>query len=420
MMKTFKFLITAALGTYFEFFDFMLFTFAAPLIAFNFFPKHSQATALICTWGIFAVSFLVRPLGALFFGHIGDKWGTRSALLISMVLMSLSTIAIGFLPGYEKWGIYAPLTLILLRSIQGFSFSAEYTGASTYLSLRKKNHHLGLLSSITVIAICLGQLSGSFWISKLTEGYTLETLPEWRWRMPFIISGILLGITGILLRLNMPNYRPAKIVSIPFLHLIKYQRKETFICILLSAFVGIKSYSIFGYLPPHLQKFLGIPLHESLKIASYATLIELFSVLIVGYLSDKIGRLKMIQFALILITISALGTFLSIQSQNSNAVMMWILLLSFGSGAFSAGMPALLAENFNEEQRYSGSAISYNIGLSIGGSTPLIMSYFAGFNELIPGYYLATTAFCLWIVVYLTRQKFRSSHWSSISSQASP
>src|SRR5579872_1504077 len=104
-MKTSRFLITSTLGTYFEFLDFMLFTFMVPIIAFNFFPKGNPTLSLLYTWGIFFISFLVRPIGALFFGHMGDKLGSRYSLLISMILMSLSTLSIGLLPVYEKMGI---------------------------------------------------------------------------------------------------------------------------------------------------------------------------------------------------------------------------------------------------------------------------------------------------------------------------
>ena len=404
-MKTFKFLITSAIGTYFEFFDFMLFTFAAPIIAYNFFPKHNQATNLICTWGIFAVSFIVRPLGAVFFGHLGDKFGTRYPLLISMIIMSSSTIAIGFLPNYETLGILAPLLLIFLRSLQGFSFSAEYTGASTYLSLRKDKQNLGILSSMTVVSICLGQVTGSTLMSTLTHGLTIENLPEHYWRLPFIVSGVLLGISGVLLRLNMPNLKTTRVVKAPFFSLITHQKKEIFICVLLSAFVGIKSYAIFGYLPTHLQKYLNMPLHESFDVASHATLLELCSVLLAGFISDKVGRIKVIYLALALIGISALGSFFCFQQQNVMASILWIYLLSFGSGLFSGGMQALLAEMFNQEQRYSGSAISYNIGVSLGGSTPLIMSYFVHYNQLIPGFYLAGSATLLFLILYFVSFK---------------
>jgi len=407
-MKTFRFLAASAIGTYFEFLDFMLFTFAAPIIAFNFFPKGDPALALIYTWGIFFVGFLVRPIGALFFGHIGDKLGSRYSLLISMGLMSVATISMGFLPAYERLGIFAPLCLMLLRAMQGFAFSAEYTGPSTYLSLNSRKN-LGLLSSITIVAMCLGQLSGSQWISVLTSANTVETLPEWKWRMPFIISGILVGGVGILLRLNMPNLKPPKVVRVPFLSLMKSQKKETLVCIFLAMFVGIKSYALFGYLPPHLQKFLGIPMHESLNVASTATLVMMFSTLFAGWLSDKIGRARVLHWSLIGMGIAALFAFRYIQDQNASMAFLWIYILAFGSGTYSGAIPALLAEVFKQEQRFSGSALSYNIGVSIGGATPLIMAVFSRYNQMIPGYFIAACSVIIMLILYFanTKRDFR-------------
>lgn len=371
-----KFLISCSLGTYLEFLDFSLFASAAAIISFKFFPQESGNLNILFTWATFAVGFLVRPLGAILFGHIGDKYGCKKSLITSIVIMSISTMSMGLLPGYDQIGLVAPLSLIFLRILQGLAVSAEYNGAGVYLSgLSRVKKRFGFLCSLTVISTLLGLLTGSLLISQISKGYFPEALPEYRWRLPFIISGLSVFIIGLWLRMSMDQGMPEKRVKLPFLNLIKTQKSEVISCIFLTGFGSVSSYAVLGYLPIYLQKNFHYSLQESLMLSVKFCFITLLTTILSGYFCDKFKRLSIMKYSIFSLLITYIIMTMTLPFSNETLFFIEVLLLSIFTGTFVGPLPAVLVEVFSQEQRYSGSALGYNIGTGwLGGTAPLFMS----------------------------------------------
>jgi MHS family proline/betaine transporter-like MFS transporter len=287
--------------------------------------------------------------------------------MLSIVLMSLSTACIGLLPSFEKIGIWAPILLISLRIIQGLAISSEYNGVAAYLSFQNHlKNKFGLLCSITPIAVWSGYFSGNLLISLLTRGYTLENMPQWCWRGPFIVSGLLVCITGLWLRLSMSKGAPTKQVRIPLFTVIKSQKKQIFCCAFLSGYVGVAFFIFLGYLPGYLQKHEGYSLHQAFSISNYLSLLTIGGTIISGLLSDKIDRLLIMKVSAIGIILCAFGL-LALGHIDLLLIFSAIAILT---GLFNGPLPAVLAQMFYQEQRYTGSALAHNIGLGwIGAGT---------------------------------------------------
>ena len=185
------------LGNFIEWFDYASYSYLATVIAMVFFPAEDRAVAVMSTFGVFALSFLVRPIGAIFWGNMGDKKGRKWALSVSILLMSGATFLIGCLPGYAVIGVGAPLLLLLLRMVQSFSASGEYAGAATFLAEYAPSNHRGLYCSLVPASTATGLLIGSALATFMfmTWGHDSSFVTEWGWRIPFLLAGPLGLIT---------------------------------------------------------------------------------------------------------------------------------------------------------------------------------------------------------------------------------
>lgn len=387
-----RFIVSSALGNYLEFFDFTLYGFCAPLIAHLYFPGLDQKTSILYVWGIFAISFAIRPIGALFFGHIGDRYGRRFALTTSILLMAISTMFCGLIPTWESWGIWAPIALISLRLLQGFSVSAEYNGGSIYI-IENTTRHRGFLCSITSFSCGLGILTGSLVIMLMTSGYTTETLPEWRWRLPFVAGGLLIGMTGYFLRKNMiwdTNSHPQQKVKMPLIHLLKNEKSALLRNFLISSHNGVSAYVIYTFFASYLQTYLSINIHEALKFSTIGSCISIFSALLFGHFSDLFGRKTILVLSSSAMVLLVIPMFLLINTGQAWAILIGYGVLSVCSGAFGGPMNAAVVEMFAMQNRYTGASLGYNLGVTLaGGTAPFIISYvlnISGYPLVVPVY----------------------------------
>ena len=293
--STKKFLISASLGTYVEFFDFALYAAMASIFANKFFIANAHYV-----WLAFWVSFVARPIGAVFFGYIGDKYSCKFAMLLSLILMSISTALIGCLPTYKQIGIYAPLLLVSLRFIQGMAVSSEYNGAPVYLSLQhisQKNNNL--LCSINGVATILGIISAGVVVSRITVGYEIIELPQIRWRIVYIMVALIVGVSGVALRLSMhdcENRNKCK-TRFPLYKALKNQWKEMGWCFFISGYSSALFYMFFAYIPSFLEKEQGYHVGISLNIVNYGACLMVVTLILAAILSDKIGKIKVIKLS---------------------------------------------------------------------------------------------------------------------------
>lgn len=396
--KLFVTVFTYCLGTFLEFLDFALYASAATIFSLKFFSNISSELALLCSWGVFSISFLVRPLGGILLGPLGDKYGTKKLIVLSLVAMSISTVLIGLLPSYDSIGVLAPIALVLLRIIQGFSVSIEYNGLGSHLmSTEKASGRLGFICSFTSFAVIAGLLFGSVILGLFISNATIEEIPDWQWRLPYVLCGLTVGVTGIYLRLKIPSEKAkiSVVINNPVIEMIKKQKTEVVCIILITGFISIAAYLELGFLSTFLHQFKGYYLKEALLLTGVCGIGMLITVPIGGYLSDKHGRLpfmKMMSLISILISIAA---FLMIGYGDGGLIVLGSLMLSITIGLIAGPLPALVVENFNVRNRYTASTFAYNAGVSwLGSTAPIIILFLMSKFKMnvIPGLYLSIFA----------------------------
>lgn len=385
--RLYTFLGAASLGTFLEFFDLALYSFASVIIAKNFFPASDPTVGVLATWGIFAVSYLMRPLGAIWFGYLADVVSGRRAMVISMGMMALATMCIGLLPTYAQIGLWAPALLLLLRIMQSVAVSPEYNLPSVFI---KNNqwcaNHFGLVSSISAVVTGLAMMSASWVMSRLLGTYSLELMPDYVWRAPFIIAGFLVGTIGIYLRWNLDeSLEQPKPKTVPFKLVLTKQTKDFLLAVLIAGYVGCMSYALFSFLIYQLQNVRAMLPGEALRVLGAGTFLPAGFSLIAGYLSDKVSRNYLMLTAAIVMGASGCYLFTALPVANISVITFHTCLMLAALGFFAGSFPGYLAELFQRDYRYTGSFLSYNLGMSwIGGMSPLVFIQVTKINTALP------------------------------------
>lgn len=385
--RVYGFLFASSLGTFLEFFDLALYSFCSAIIAKHFFPDGDSLLAILATWAIFAVSYLVRPLGAIWLGYLADVHSSRHAMVLSMAMMGIATTAMGLLPTYSQIGIFAPIILLLLRILQSVAVSPEYNLPSVFIKNNNwfKNH-FGLVSSLSAAVTGLGMMSASWIMAKILNDISINDVPEYYWRLPFIFAGLLVGTVGIYFRWNMddsltkptPKVGPLKLV-------FKLQRHDFLKATFLAGYIGCITYVLFSYLIYILGNLRAMPLGAALDVLGSASLILPIFSLLAGYCSDRIPRHILMLVAAIMIGASGYTLFSYIQIVSLTTVKIQCGIMLASLGFFAGSFPGYLAELFAKEYRYTGSFLAYNIGMSwIGGISPLLLIGLSKLNVMFP------------------------------------
>jgi MHS family proline/betaine transporter-like MFS transporter len=383
----YSFLFASSLGTFLEFFDLALYSFASALIAKHFFPANDPAVSVLATWGIFAVSYLMRPLGALWFGYIADVKSSRRAMVISMSMMAVATTSMGLLPGYAVIGIWAPIILLILRIMQSIAVSPEYNLPSVFIKNNQWcSQHFGLVSSISACVTGLGMMSASWIMARTLANYSLAEMPEHQWRLPFIVAGILVGTIGIYLRWNLDEsllVKPPK--TVPIKLVLTKQSKDFVRAAFIAGYIGCMSYALFSFLVHQLQMVKLMSPGEALRVLGKGSLLPATFSLVAGYLSDKIARNKLMLISALSMGVSGYYIFAFMHSAELGTIISCTCLMLASLGFFAGSFPGYLADLFATEYRYTGSFLAYNIGMSwIGGASPLIFIAVSKQHYMLP------------------------------------
>lgn len=370
-------------GALLEWYDFFLYGTASAIVLNTlFFPDLDPAVGTIAAFATFAVGFLARPIGGLVFGHFGDKVGRKSILVITLLMMGVSTFAIGLLPTYESIGIWAPILLVVLRLFQGFALGGEYGGASLLMIEHAPRKQRGFWGSVLQSATPLGLLlaSGTFTIVTL--------LPEaqflaWGWRVPFLISIILLGV-GTFIRFNIEE-TPAflevketgKEVKVPIVELFKSYPKNILIafCARIGETVSFNVFNVFTL--AYVSKELGLSSNVALTGVFIASAVAIFVSPLFGTLSDRIGRKPVYLFGTTFLVLFAFPFFTLVNTKVGIIIYLAITLgYVLGTTALFSIQSVFFIEMFGAHVRYSGLSFVYQVSAIIGGFTPLIASSF--------------------------------------------
>lgn len=389
-----KYLFATSIGNAVEYYDTMLFAFFSILIAPLFFPFENKLWATLASFGAFASSYFMRPFGGLFFGYLGDKIGRQISLKISIFIIIFPTFFVSLLPTYENIGIFSPILLVFFRMAQGFCIGGEYGGAAVYIGEKTEKRLKGFYGSILCASGSLGALLGTF----LGVVCTIEIFPDWGWRIPFFIGGIL-SILAYRLRTNLQETERFQKFQqnkgsegIPTLNLIKDNRANLLAASIISgaAFIPFYLSSIFGN--SVLIERIEIDKSYILPINTFLLTTQTFMVIVMGYFSDKIGKKKMMRIACISLFVFALPIMFLIGGGDSfSEVFLGQILLCIIGPGLVAPIAGLFPELFPVNVRYSGVALSISIGGAVfGGTTPLIATFLTEFlnSPIAPGYYL--------------------------------
>lgn len=392
-----------------EYFDATLYAFFATTIAAIFFPEKNGTIGLIYTFGIFAISFLVRPFGALLFGTLGDKFGRRNVLAANILLMSVATVGIGLVPGYAAIGLCAPALLIFFRLLQGLAISSEFTGSSIYLLETLPSRH-GFFSGVSTSA-------GSFGIAfaSLVAGVVTHFHFENHWRWAFFFSGTVIGLLGFYLRRKQPEStaflkaaKEKRLHQKPPLILFKKYRKELLLSTLLGIYLGVVLYTILVYSATYLER-IGFSPQSALFISTITSLVEAFGTPFFGWLADRHGLRSILIFATLSMAILAIPLFSLIDIHHVGITLIVFGILGFLAAAFDGPLVAYIIEKFDVSVRHSGVSLSYNLGAALfGGFIPVLLTYFIDKTKILlfPSFVLIGSALLAFFVLLKEKKNY--------------
>ncbi|MEU3460806.1 glycine betaine/L-proline transporter ProP [Streptomyces sp. NPDC006733] len=403
----------AALGNTMEWFDFGVYAYLAGTMGKVFFPSSSPGAQVVSTFATFAAAFLVRPLGGLVFGPLGDRIGRQKVLAATMIMMALSTFAVGFLPTYASVGFVAPLLLLVCRLVQGFSTGGEYAGATTYIAEYAPDKRRGFLGSWLDFGTFVGYALGSGLVTVLTLAVGSDGLESWAWRIPFFVAGPL-GLIGLYMRLKLeetPAFKreaayaasqqeSAEDDPVEDARQSGHQRlKEIFtqhwqavlICMGLVLLYNVTNYMVTSYLPTYMTVTLDQSETTAQVLVLCTMLLVVLTITAVGRSSDRWGRRPLFTLGSVALMVLAYPAFLLIREGGIllpafGCAILGLLLVCF-AGTAAATLPAL----FPTRLRYGALSIAYNLSVSLfGGTTPLFASALVEKtgNTMVPAYYL--------------------------------
>lgn len=409
-------ILSCMIGNALEWYDFALYGYFATTIGSLFFPEFSTFASLMATFGIFAAGFIMRPLGGLIFGHIGDKIGRKNALLWSIYLMAIPTTLIGLLPTYEQIGWLAPLLLTLIRLAQGLSMGGEFTGSMVFVVEHAQQDNRGIYGSWVIFSLLVGILIGSATATFTCYFLSTEQLLDWGWRIPFLLSAIG-GFVGSAMRrmIKEPHqFAKAKELhkehSTPLVELFKNYLKTIAYVVTIELTLSIGFYLIVTFMNNFLTALLNFNMVTSLMMTTISMLAMGVTIPFSGWLSDKIGRKPVLISSALAFVIFAYPLFMALEGSFALALFAQISL-SFIMGVFFAPIPATLVELFPMRVRYSGLAISHSISMAVfGGSAPLMATWLIHLtsNNAAPALYLSAASFISAIALLFMKDRYKS------------
>ncbi|MSP52824.1 MAG: MFS transporter [Gammaproteobacteria bacterium] len=405
--------IAGLFGTILEWYDFSVYVYLAIFIAKLFFPEENKYLGLILTYSIFAIGYLMRPIGGFIFGHFGDRYGRNTTFVATIMLMSIATLLIGFLPTYYHVGILAPCLLVLLRLLQGIAIGGEMIGTLTYfyeVTIEKKR---GFVTTLIWCGSGLGILLGSIVSSILLHFLSDQQLLTWGWRLPFFF-GIVTGIVGYLLRRQagesaafLELKQKNEIVKFPLLTIFREHKVQLLKIFIIFIPGAIAFYLIFVFMPTYANKFINLPLAAaSIITTAIMTFFDVFTPFL-GWLSDKIGRKLLLVSGLIGLVLFTLPLYYFIQHGTLISLLIAQFIFAIIIALYSSALIAFTLELVPTQIRFSIMGIGYNACYSIfGGTTPLIATYliYKSGNNLFPAFYLIAAAAIALITVFFCRK----------------
>jgi MFS transporter, MHS family, proline/betaine transporter len=392
-----KSIIGGAVGVLVHWFDWAIYAYLSTTLATVFFPTENPTAGLLSVFAVFAVSFVVRPLGALFFGPLGDKIGRRTVLAIVIITMGFGTILVGLLPTYASVGILAPILLIVARLVQGFAAGGEFGGAASFLAEYSPRRHRGFGVSWLEVSSLLGFLAASLTVFLLNSALTEEAVTSWGWRIPFLVAGPM-AIVGLYIRLKLedtPNFRALEeaheVAQAPLREVLRQDWRQLLQMTGIEMLQHVSFYAILVYLLTYQTAELGLSAASASLSATITSIVAMVLVPLFGVLSDRVGRKPlMIASGLGFVVLSYPAFYLM-----SVGTLVTVILVQVGLGILLALIlsthAVAMSEIFPTRVRQAGLSLGYQVTAAIfAGTVPYLATYLisATGNIFMPAFYL--------------------------------
>ncbi|MEV0050607.1 MFS transporter [Saccharopolyspora shandongensis] len=391
----------ACIGSLVEWFDFGIYAYMAPVIAVHFFPSGDTVASLLSAFALFAVAFVVRPLGGVVLGHFGDRYGRRGVLAFSIVSMGLATAAIGVLPTFATVGALAPVLLLLCRVVQGFSAGGEQMGAASFALEYASETRRGRCSGMLSASIVAGFLIAAILVSGLSVVLGSEAMRASGWRVPFLIA-LPLALIGLYLRYRIddtPEFCQVRagqeLATAPVREAMRTQLRPMGLVFggLVPFVVGI--YLLLTYSPSYLAHGAGLSLTSAIGANAVVLALVAIGMALAGRLVDRHGTWRVIQWASLGYLVLAVPAFAVMGLGGVLCAVLGQLLLGVPVALSGAAVFTALVDSFPARVRFSAGSIAYNIAqAALGGTAPFVATFLVDrfATGLMPAFYIAALA----------------------------
>ncbi len=385
------------MGNVLEWYDFSVYGYFAQAIGREFFPTGDPLSSVLAAFGAFAVGFLMRPFGAVLFGHIGDRLGRKRALELSVLCMAVPTFVMGLLPGHAVLGLLAPVLLVLMRMLQGLSVGGEVATSVVFLIERSPARRHGLAGSMafsgSTAGILLGSAVGalSVWLLGAESSYGLG------WRVPMLM-GLLVGVAGLYIRKHLPEEQPvaaSQHKDMPVLEALRRHTPAIGLIVGMTLVMGIGFYLSFVYAVTYVQEFSGVSAEVALAINTVSMVLLLGAILLGGWLADRGNPKVQLLIAAGAKLVLAWPLFWMMHHPNPALILTAQVVMALLSGLYTGGLAVLMYAQLPANLRCTVLSIGFNLGVGVvGGLTPLIATLLIEktHDVLAPGWYLAAAA----------------------------
>ncbi|MDV3128942.1 MFS transporter [Mycobacterium sp. 21AC1] len=405
--------VAASIGNFVEWFDFGFYGYLAATLSVVFFPSDNPTTGLLATFAVFGAAFVMRPLGAIYFGSVGDRIGRNRVLAVTVLAMSAATFAVGLLPTYSAIGMWAPLLLLALRMIQGFAAGGEPGGAATFLAEYSPAHRRGFTVSFWHFSSFAALICSAGLTLCLFAATTDAQMQTWGWRIPFLIA-LPAGVIGLYLRLRIddtPEFRrlerAGKSAKAPLREGVSKDLRPMLQTFFLAALQQFGFYTVFVYI----AIYVVAEADQSSGAGSFVTIVAVTVAMAIvspaGALSDKVGRKPVLAGSCIAMAALA-WPMLTLLTHSSLAIaVLAAAVLAVPLAMFMGAAGATLPEMFPSARRYSGMSLSFGLAsAAFGGTAPYLATWMIAqtSNPLAPAYLLAGAAVISFIATLSLRE----------------
>ena len=390
--------LASLVGTTVEWYDFFIYASAAGLVFSQlFFTALDPATALLASFATIGVSFIARPLGGVIAGHLGDRIGRKRMLVATLLIMGLATVGVGLLPTYASIGVAAPILLLVLRLLQGLSAGGEWGGAALMAVEHAPPGRRGFFGTYPQVGVPIGLILANLVFLVVSTSTTKEQFLSWGWRIPFLLSVVLIGV-GLFVRARVdesPVFAKLRAQrarrSAPMLSVLRNQPRALLIAIGLFIANNMIGYLLIAFITSYGTRVLGLPSSTMLAVGIVGAVVWGVAIVWSGAWSDRVGRRRVYLIGTIALLVWSFPFFLLLDTASLPLMLLAVAVLGVGLGLTYGPQAAAYAELFPVDVRYSGASFAYAIGAVLGG----------GFAPLIAQALIGATGTSLSVSVYM-------------------